>query len=363
MPKPTRRIGFTLVELLVVIAIIGVLVALLLPAVQAAREAARRTQCKNNLKQMMLSMHNHESAKRAFPSGGIGPWPNIADFISGGSPMGPEKQGLSWAFQILPYLEGQNTYQIRTRDQIESVIVPMYNCPSRRAATINPVDNTALMDYAAAVPSRTPAERPAVPAYSTPDNAWLTAGCGRSEADFWLTVGGKVRHQTGGDSIEGSPTWPVTTPGFFLAPKGVIVRSDYCAQCGAARKTMGWYTRISFEHIEDGSSNTLVLGEKRLQPGLVDYFDWHDDAGWTDGWDPDTLRMTQCPPAMDSDMPAGAIGAAALPYSFGGPHPAGMNAGFADASVRSVRYDIDPELLNYLAHRSDGQTIDSESVQ
>src|SRR3954465_194955 len=70
--------GFTLVELLVVIAIIGVLVALLLPAVQAAREAARRTQCKNQVKQMMLSMHNHESAKKVFPSGGIGPWPDIA---------------------------------------------------------------------------------------------------------------------------------------------------------------------------------------------------------------------------------------------------------------------------------------------
>ena len=77
-----RSAGFTLVELLVVIAIIGVLVALLLPAVQSAREAARRTQCVNNIKQMMLGMQNHESAKKAFPSGGVAPWPRIEDFLS-----------------------------------------------------------------------------------------------------------------------------------------------------------------------------------------------------------------------------------------------------------------------------------------
>ena len=68
-PLAQRRPAFALVELLVVIAIIGVLIALLLPAVQAAREAARRTQCKNHIKQIMLSMHNHESAQRAFPTG------------------------------------------------------------------------------------------------------------------------------------------------------------------------------------------------------------------------------------------------------------------------------------------------------
>jgi prepilin-type N-terminal cleavage/methylation domain-containing protein len=99
-----RSAAFTLVELLVVIAIIGVLVALLLPAVQAAREAARRTQCVNNIKQMMLGMQNHESAKKAFPSGGVAPWPRIEDFLTdskpgiensnvSGTPLGPDKQG------------------------------------------------------------------------------------------------------------------------------------------------------------------------------------------------------------------------------------------------------------------------------
>src|SRR3954466_1017991 len=108
VPKTSRqsrfqRCGFTLVELLVVIAIIGILVALLLPAVQAAREAARRTQCTNHIKQMMLAMHNFESAKKIFPSGGILWNAAIEDYLTDslnipkpnptkGAPLGPERQ-------------------------------------------------------------------------------------------------------------------------------------------------------------------------------------------------------------------------------------------------------------------------------
>ena len=88
------RRAFTLVELLVVIAIIGVLVALLLPAVQAAREAARRMRCSNNLKQMSLALHNHESARKTFPAGDL-----VLSFPSRGS---------NWFIQTLPYIEGGN---------------------------------------------------------------------------------------------------------------------------------------------------------------------------------------------------------------------------------------------------------------
>src|SRR5688572_4922124 len=102
--------GFTLVELLVVIAIIGVLVALLLPAIQAARESARRTTCVNQLKQMSLAMQNHVSAHGVFPTGGSRYNPDIANYVTGGTanpgvPNGPAKQGLGWSYQILPYLE------------------------------------------------------------------------------------------------------------------------------------------------------------------------------------------------------------------------------------------------------------------
>ena len=348
-----RRLAFTLVELLVVIAIIGVLVALLLPAVQAAREAARRTQCKNQVKQMMLSMHNHESAKNAFPSGGIGPWPQIQNYLSGtgGTPFGPDKQGISWAFQILPYLEGQQVYNIKTNAQLESTAVPMYYCPSRRPPTKSPTQGTYLMDYAAAVPAQTRSQRTTAVNWLTPNAAWGITGCALGSNQFWGSTGGNLRFETDmtAPNLTSSPS--------YVGYMGVIVRSEYCQSC-PREKNLGFYSKISFQQITDGSSNTLVLGEKRLQPSLYEIGDWHDDKGWSDGWDPDTLRSTHCQPAPDQDMTGASNGRDALPYSFGGGHTEMFNAGFADASVRSVRFDVDVELLNRLANRADGEETD-----
>ena len=103
-----RKRGFTLIELLVVIAIIAVLVSLLLPAVQQAREAARRTQCKNNLKQLGLALMNYESTYRIFPNGSNVPWGRAGGdnaHIDYTGPFGP-----NWAVSILPYIDQQNLY-------------------------------------------------------------------------------------------------------------------------------------------------------------------------------------------------------------------------------------------------------------
>jgi prepilin-type N-terminal cleavage/methylation domain-containing protein len=100
----TRSRGFTLIELLVVIAIIAILVALLLPAVQQAREAARRTQCKNNLKQIGLALHNYHDVHRMFPSGWIGVTNGVPDAHEGTS-------GFAWGAMLLPFVEQQNLYQ------------------------------------------------------------------------------------------------------------------------------------------------------------------------------------------------------------------------------------------------------------
>jgi prepilin-type N-terminal cleavage/methylation domain-containing protein/prepilin-type processing-associated H-X9-DG protein len=130
--KFCKRSGFTLVELLVVIAIIGVLVALLLPAVQAAREAARRVSCVNNLTQLILAVQNYDATYRAYPTGTANPTGPIADAAVG--------QHHNWIIHILPYLEEQNTYNhvdlnVSVYDEkhaaVRNVRIESLHCPSQ----------------------------------------------------------------------------------------------------------------------------------------------------------------------------------------------------------------------------------------
>ena len=137
------RKGFTLVELLVVIAIIGILISMLLPAVQAVREAARRTQCLNNLRQCGLAVLNFESAHMDFPTAGLTSGTVVADSSGTGdgvrSPFG--RENLSWAFQILSFIEQGNVEVLRNGNAAgefgteaiynELVSIPAYTCPSR----------------------------------------------------------------------------------------------------------------------------------------------------------------------------------------------------------------------------------------
>ena len=141
--KSTRRCGFTLVELLVVMAIIGILVALLLPAVQAARESARRLTCGNNMKQIGMAAQNHVSTNRLFPTDGWSCfWIGVPERGTGrGQPGG-------WIFNLLPYMEEKQIYMMQyglgntarraaARQMIQTTITIM-NCPSRRPAMLLP---------------------------------------------------------------------------------------------------------------------------------------------------------------------------------------------------------------------------------
>ena len=154
---------------------------------------------------MMLAMHNLETARKCFPSGGMAPYSAIENYLTDssptnpnpqGQPLGPEKQGLSWAYQILPYLEEAATYNLKRSDDLNAMVITSYHCPSKRGPTRS-VYGAELMDYAAAVPSRPRSKlgsNPATYVYVQDDPKWGTAGCAIKE--FWGIVGGDMRFET-----------------------------------------------------------------------------------------------------------------------------------------------------------------------
>ncbi len=373
-----RRRGFTLVELLVVIAIIGILVALLLPAIQAAREAARRAQCKNNLKNIGLAFHNFYSAQKQFPTGGTLPWADLQDYLRDsatqpnaalrvGPANGPERQGLGWLFQLLPYLEEGAIANIAQQADIEQTSIPLYNCPSRRSVTRS--GPRVLVDYAGA-----------------------TAGLARSEdeATFlnYIAAVEDVNAPSPGFAIHGDIFWGCTSCGpnipgknivDFMALKGtpvqyrgIIQRTDWQpflpppASLPEGGEHQGFTKNMTFAKITDGTSKTLLVSEKWIYPDRYQTGGGSgDDRGWADGWDCDTMRSAMYPIRSDSmglppqpdGSPDNGCGHASN-MTFGSAHPGGVNTLNADGSVDSVAYGVDQEVFNRYAHRHDSETIE-----
>jgi prepilin-type N-terminal cleavage/methylation domain-containing protein len=381
-PKGAARRAFTLVELLVVIAIIGVLIALLLPAVQAAREAARRTECQNRLKQMGLALQNHVSALGVFPTGGAGPNPNIKDSVTGGRPNHPNKQGMGWCYQLLGYMEQGAVLNIVTQAQLQSTATSLYNCPSRRAPRVTKdlqgaiTDFVVLGDYAAAATATNECNygaglSPAGSAGKLVDLSmqvpFALAAYNRANASFWCgTNDGKVRSGIGAADPLGAVF------------DGVIVRTPWriTAVATAANPTAKGETLTNGpaatkpSQITDGLSNTMVISEKLVRSdmyegilpvtGLAPY---SDDRGWTDGWDPDTMRSTAVQPRNDGDpecfravVQRYYMGENAELLFFGSAHVSGLNAAYADGSVHTIQFDIDVPVFNALGTRNGSET-------
>lgn len=358
--------GFTLVELLVVIAIIGALVALLLPAVQSAREAARRTECKNNLKQIGLAMQNFVDAKETFPSGGADIFAELESYYTNGVPNGPAKQGIGWGFQILPYLEQGNIYNLSDTNALKSQIISQYFCPTRaRKGISEDIDGSAagvtLSDYASAVP------------------------CGyvdhqQNESDRilpWSTVDrNTVRARIFGCSSGANCILKVPDNEVYL---GVIVRTPWRLtdpDTGAGEFANNVSFPVKMAEITDGTSKTMVISEKFLRPDLYETGfpkPWSDDRGWTDGWDPDVVRSTCYQPKADTTILSADIrsnasyandfvtGQIDVPF-FGSAHPSGMQAVFADGSVHTITYEVDKFIFDRLGDRRDGELVNQSQL-
>jgi prepilin-type N-terminal cleavage/methylation domain-containing protein len=346
--------GFTLVELLVVIAIIGILVALLLPAIQAAREAARRTQCKNNLKNIGLSTHNFYDSNKFFPLGGTVPDVHIQDYLKDtginnppkGPANGPTEQGLGWLFQILPYLEEGAVQGLVTDDQISKQLVPLYNCPSRRAPALR-AGGRSLVDYAAATAGPVRSD----PNLSAPFDDYLN----NPGNHYWECFWGSTNL-----SSTGFPSISVMVSG-GLTYRGIIQRCDF----NSNNKThLGFMRPCTIQKITDGTSKTMLVSEKRLPQSRYEEPDakWvSDNGGWADGWDYDTLRCTMYPPAQDGEAPEGLTQIHAdIHYQFGSAHAGGINAAMADGGVHFLSYDIDRELFNRLGNKADGEIVSGD---
>lgn len=302
--RPLRR-AFTLVELLVVIAIIGILVAILLPAVQSAREAARRMQCTNHLKQLALGFHNHHSAHNLFPSAGGPSWDVHMTFTNGRPAVAPRQQG-GWGFQILPYIEQEAVWTggAATTDIDRSILaigttIDAMFCPSRR----RPEKVSATGWY--------PGDGGKVYPHAKNDYA---ACC----------------HDT--SSAQPNGIGPVTR---VDPPGGKLDTTDMAA-------------------ITDGTSNTMLLGEKRLNTFYLGKMVAHDNEGYTCAWNHDTLRYSTNEARPDYNANDGG---ATDGDRFGSSHTGGMNIALCDGSVRFMSYSIGLDMFKRLGNKQDGLVV------
>jgi prepilin-type N-terminal cleavage/methylation domain-containing protein len=342
MITKAARPGLSLVELLIVIAIIGILIQLILPAIESSREAARRTACQNNLRQIGLAMLQHEAALKHLPTAGWG-WAWIGDPDRG---TGKNQPG-SWAYQLLPYMEQEAVYNISAGlkgdekytalTQLAGTPVATLYCPSRR------------------LPRATPNEFPGIehPRFAKGDLFWYNAKKAEKLArmDYAANLGDEwFMWEAGPPPVDAD-----AGKGFFLLTG---IDGD---RLGVEDATGVVMQRHPFwmSDIIDGTSKTYFAGEKMMFKSLYKTgTQLNDDQSCWNGDDLDTICSALFWPQPDPKEEVEALGA-----PFGGPHPGVFNMVYCDASVRTVSFDVDHGIHRTAGHRDDGgDLLDAEPV-
>jgi prepilin-type N-terminal cleavage/methylation domain-containing protein/prepilin-type processing-associated H-X9-DG protein len=301
MTRPGRRPGFTLLELLMVIFIVGVILSLVLPSIQLAREAARRTQCVNNLKQTILALHNYQNTHESFPPGVVnasGPIRNV-----------PEGYHFGWITQVLPFEE-------------QSALAAMFDYSNSLYAPANLTVRQAVLSYNLCPSDPRPASNANVAVVAQGNYV----GCHHdveapiavdNHGVFYLNS--RIRYE---DLSDGSAST------IFVGEK-LRVGTD-----------LGWAsgTRASLRNTGSRINAGDLLFSKRPIPS------WNDDG--SAGGGPATL-----PDPTNADLVGG----------FSSNHPGGANFAFGDGSVRFLSESINRRIFQCLGNRADGELVDESS--
>ena len=377
-----RNRGFTLVELLVTISVIGLLIGMLLPAVQSVREASRKVSCLNNLRQSGVAFQNFEAARNRFPTAGAqvsGVW-GITSVTEQYKSVG---ESGSWLFQILPFLEQQNVYNLRDAaissgyrgfvsawpanpddpdSAMDDVVVPNFTCPSRGVRRVIVTDQMDSPDSLSWVCGD----------YAAPCGIWLFIDipAGRTLRDGTLNFSNFIRgdNNTGPDAT--FPTKQARIERNFWI--GLIKATGTVSNTGRSFP----YSRLKFNSVRDGMSNTVLALEKSVDgsmptitsPGpssaVGELFGIYAPNFMTN------MRFILRPTngsvfAGDDDstvhdrnlVERAADGRVLFEKGFGSPHPGTTNSVWGDGSVHALSYSIADTVFYDICHRDDGHVI------
>ncbi|MGD9127978.1 MAG: DUF1559 domain-containing protein [Planctomycetia bacterium] len=340
--RTESRGGVTLLDLLVTFVIICVLVAMLLPAIQASREADRNLKCKNHVKQLSFAAIQVLRTHGGFPSAG---WGNgwMPDATLG---IGPNQPG-GWGYQVLPYINQNELFELGSKAtttaekraaNVKRATTPLaiWNCPARRPAKLYPIPEDSSWPFV--------------------KEPFLCNALTESiRTDYTMNAGDFLAYK-GFDSV-----WYADDPQKNLA--GYMKRVKRLRHELLTGVT--WRgSKATAKDISDGMSNTYLIGEKAIS---LDYMGKSDKQEWGDDQNPysaderDSVRWADpdlCPRPM---IDTAGINGEEFSWAFGSPHPEGFNMSFCDGSVRSISYKIDLQMHADLANRHDGHKTDSSS--